>query len=212
MPSTLVFPDGVRLALKHEIPGPERERSAIWERIESANIAPGFVIKASNDARFARYAEINVDAPQIWGVFRDLCHALLGSVATFIASEMDTAPTPAGSAGVTSLISILERHKYQLVHDGFLQFGVLDDQEGMITEVLVAPTKHFRVWLNDERRFRSVMKQHGLREDSQIQFLDEYPHTTIRPPEGTFREPSELLKHLENEIGAASNSGGNALH
>jgi hypothetical protein len=107
MPSTLVFPDGVRLALRDEIPGPGKERDALWASVESANIVQGFTIKPSNDARFSHYAEINVDAPQIWAVFSDLCRALLGPNAMFIGGEVDATPTSRGSGEVTSVIAIL---------------------------------------------------------------------------------------------------------
>jgi len=36
MARTLVFPDGVRLASKDEIPGPKPDREAAWARIQSA--------------------------------------------------------------------------------------------------------------------------------------------------------------------------------
>ena len=98
MPSTLVFPDGIRLARKDEIPGPERDRSKTWPRVESANIVPGYVLHATEDKRFMHYAEINVNAPQIWPVFRDLCQALLSPHATFIAAETDCELIPIGSA------------------------------------------------------------------------------------------------------------------
>jgi hypothetical protein len=90
----------------------------------------------SNDGRFTHYAEANVDAPQIWSLFHDLCYALLGPVATVIASEIDEAPVSLGSADVRSLMSLLERYKYHLAHDGSLQLGLLQDQDGMITEVV----------------------------------------------------------------------------
>jgi len=206
VPNTLVFPDGVRLALKDEIPGPKSERDPLWARIESASIAPGFTIQPSNDARFSHYAEINVDAPQIWAVFRDLCRALLGPNATLIAGEVDETPISRGSTDVTLLIAALEPDQYQLAHDAYLQFGLLDDQDGKINEVVVAPTKHFQVWLNDEMRFRLVMEQHGLRQEDHLEFLDEYPHTTVRLSQGArlFDEPSELLKRLADLIDASA--------
>ena len=212
MPITLVFPDGVRLARKHEIPGPEAVRSALWDRIEAADIAPGFIIKQTSDTQFVAYAEINVDAPNIWAVFCDLCHALLGPVATFIANEDDETPRPLGTADVRMLISTLERYERQLAHDGSLQFGLLDEQGGMITEVLVTPTKHFQVWLNDEKRFRSIMEQHGLRETDHLQFLDEYPHIIVQFTEAIYDGAGKLLKHLADEIDALSSAGGQALH
>lgn len=72
MPCTLIFPDGVSLAKRDEVPGPAKARDEDWARIESANIKPGFVLKSSGDGRFACYAEANVDAPMIWAVFKEL--------------------------------------------------------------------------------------------------------------------------------------------
>jgi hypothetical protein len=209
MPSTLVFPDGVRLALKHEIPGSESQRLAAWTRVESAKIAPGYIIRASNDHRFSRYAEINVDAPHIWSLFVSLCHGLLGSNATLVASEEDGELRSLGSASVPLLISVLERHRYQLVNDGFLKFGLYTDEDGSITEVVIAPTKHFEVWFSDETCFRSIMKEHGLSEDDQIEFLDQYPHMTfpLRSEAVIFSNVDDLMEHLGDEIEALSTAG-----
>lgn len=70
MPSTLIFPDGVRLAAREEIPGNAARRAEERARIQSADIAPGFVLKPSGDTRFDCYVEINVDAPQIFCAVR----------------------------------------------------------------------------------------------------------------------------------------------
>jgi hypothetical protein len=203
MPSTLVFPDGVRLALKDEIPGSQSERSSAWARIQAAKIAPGFIVKALDDHRFSRYAEINVDAPHIWSVFIDLCHGLLlGPNATLIASEVDGELRSLGSASAPLLISVLERHRYQLVNDGFLRFGIYTDEDGSIAEVVIAPTKHFEVWFSDETRFRSIMTEHALSEDNQIEFLDQYPHMTVplQSEAVIFSNVDDLMEHLGDEV------------
>jgi hypothetical protein len=74
----------------------------------------------------------------------------------------------------------LEPHRYQLAHDGHVQFGLISDSGGRINEVFVVPTKHFQVWLDDEAHFRRVMQRHGLDEAERLSFLDEYPRTTLR--------------------------------
>ena len=209
MPSTLVLPDGVRLAREDELPGPEPRRSADWARIQSASVAAGFVLTASQDQRFTHYTELNAHAPRLWDLFRDLCHGLLGPAATLVIGHIDEESVPIGSGPVPSLIAVLEPHKYQLAHDGLLQFGLVSDRDGTINEVFVAPTKHFKIWLNDEERFRSVMEQHDLRQVDRLEFLDEYPRATVAlPPERVaFHDISELLTHLENEIAAMPDDG-----
>ena len=209
MPSTLVFPDGVRLAGEDELPGPEPRRSADWARIQSASIAAGFVLTRSDDERFTHYAELNVDAPRLWALFCNLCCDVLGPAATLVIGHIDEEPVPIGAARVSSVLAILEPHKYQLAHDGLLQFGLVSTGDSTINEVFVAPTKHVKIWLNDQERFRSVMEQHELRQVDRLEFLDEYPRATVALPidKVAFHDVGELLTHLENEIAAMSDGG-----
>jgi hypothetical protein len=51
-----------------------------------------------------------------------------------------------GDASTKSLLDLLESHAYQLTNDGFIQFGLVDEQENAISEVFLEPTKHFKVW------------------------------------------------------------------
>jgi hypothetical protein len=206
MPSTLVFPDGVRLAHKDELPGPEPSRAAACARIQSANIEAGFILSESPDTRFAFYAEANVDAPKIWVVFRDLCEVLMGPTATLVVSQLDDEPISVGSAGTLEIVTLLEPHKYQLAHDAFIQFGLIHQSGDQLTEVFVAPTKHFKVWVNDEENFRSVLEKHGIPEIQSLEFIDEYPRTTT-PLSGDrvrFHDHGELIEHLKKKLQALS--------
>lgn len=206
MPSTLKFPDGIRLAHLDELPGPGSDRAAAWARIQSANIAPGFTLSESTDSRFAFYAEANVDGPRIWAVFRDLCQGLLGREATLIISEIDDEPMPLGSAHTLGILALLEPHQYQLAHDGCLQFGLVGRDTDLLTEVFVAPTKHFKVWLSDVKCLRSVLRSHAVPEVERLEFIDEYPRTTTRlsGDKVSFRVDSELIEHLEKQLRALS--------
>jgi hypothetical protein len=103
MASTLVFPDGVRLAHMDELPGSEARRAELWARVQSANIGPDFILRKSNDCRFPLYAEANVNGPQIWAVLSDLCRGLLGPVATLLMSEVDDELASLGSVWGLSL-------------------------------------------------------------------------------------------------------------
>jgi hypothetical protein len=159
----------------------------------------GAVLTVVDDKRFTHCAEINVDAPHIWALFIDLCHALLGPVATLVLGELDDEPTPIGSADVSLVIGALEPHKYQLAHDGFLQFGLVSKQDDRLDEVFVGPAKHFKVWFNDDMRFRSCMDQYGLRQMAQLEFIDEYPRTTVALQTNAVVF-SDLAKRLGNQI------------
>jgi hypothetical protein len=202
VPKVFVFPDGIRLAQREELPGPAPSRAAAWARIQAANIETGFTIVKSTDPRFSFYAEVNVNAPMIWIVFRDLCKALLGSRASLLMSEIDDDPAPLGSAGTVQILTMLETHSYQLAHDGNIQFGLVREDTNALTEVFVTPTKHFQIWFDDEKRLRGVLKVHDVPEIEKLEFIDQYPRTTtpLSRDRVSFTDPSEFVEYVGKQI------------
>jgi hypothetical protein len=198
--SRLILPAGIRLAYKDEIPEID---DVSWSRVQSANITTGYVIKETPDYQYPFYAEANVDAPVIWDVFCDLCLGLLGPYAELIMSEIDDEPTSLGTSRTDSLLDILGQHAYQLVNDGFVQFGLISLQKDLASEVFVTTTKYFQVWVKDVAQFRSIMAKHGIFEVDELEFLDEYPRTTTRLPEDKvmFHEHWELIKYFRRKLG-----------
>ncbi|HEX8899805.1 hypothetical protein [Vitreimonas sp.] len=208
MANTLVFPDGVSLATREEIPGPSAVREEIWERVRNANIAPGFVTKVANDPAFQFYAEANVDATVVWSVFRDLVEALVGSRGILLfAHKDDETPAALGEGNVSDLLSALEPHVYQLQHDGYVQFGIVQQSDAQIDEVFVSVTKHFKIWFNDEVAFRDVMSKHNLVAADKLEFIDEYPRVTrALPAEKVVRNADHLAELLVAALRGASPS------
>jgi hypothetical protein len=147
--------------------------------------------------------EANVDAPSIWPVFSDLSRALVGAEATLLFGDADDEPSPLGTGDVSTIIDVLSRSKYQLAHDGFLQFGVVSDDDA-INEVFVAPTKHLKLWFSDEVRFREIMQKHRVPEVSRLEFLDQYPRTTIMLPSsrGVVQDLPALASRLQAGVAA----------
>jgi hypothetical protein len=160
------------------------------------------VLRESSDPSFAFYAEANVDAPKIWGAFRDLSRGLLGSSATLLIGEIDENPIPLGAAQTGIILGLLEPYAYQLAHDGLIQFGLGARTDRGITEVFVTPTKHFKVWLNDEIEFESVMQAHAIERPESLQFIDEYPRTTtpLSAEQTSFADHASLFEHLRTKL------------
>ncbi len=145
----------------------------------------------SSDDRFSFYAEANVEA-------------LVGRVAALVTSELDDEPVSLGSASTSAIIELLEPHQHQLVHDGWIQFGLVHQDDRSLAEVFIAPTKHFRVWGSDEKRFRSVLPDHAVPEMESLEFIDEYPRTTMRLQDDrlSFHDRSRLIDHLAEKLKA----------
>lgn len=197
MKSSLVFPDGVSLATRDDLPGPAGARDTDWVRLEAASIAPGYVIEAAKDPRFTFYAEANIHAPDVWQAFVRLSNALLGEWGILLlAFKDDDEPQALGEAAVSRILSCLELHADQLAHDGYAQFGIVTQDETTLSEVFVSSTKHFKVWFNDENAFRAVMNDLGLKQADKLQFIDEYPRVTRRLPKDRALNIDDLAEVL----------------
>ncbi len=203
MVSTLILADGVRLTTRDEIPGPSDRREELWARVEAASIHPGFTLKAAHDSSFRYYAEANVHAPDILAMFTDLSRALLGDRGTLLLSFKDDDPEHVIEAPVHAILAALELHADQLVHDGYIQFGIVTQNDAGLSEVFVAPTKHFKIWFSDERAFVAQMAAHDLSRAERLEFLDEYPHVTTRLPSGRALQIDELEREIVARIRVA---------
>jgi hypothetical protein len=171
-----------------------------------ARFAPKIAPDESTGPGFLFYAEANVDAPAIWDVFCELSQALIGPVSTLVMGEIEDEPVPLGSAGTNTILELLEPHKYQLAHDGWIQFELVSQEGDLVSKVFVAPTKHFEIWLNDEERFRSIMQNHAIPEVESLELIDEYPLVAMRLPGDSvaFDHQRQLIEHLEEQLGTLS--------
>jgi hypothetical protein len=143
----LNFPKGIRFAEAGEIPENNSRKSELLEKIQNANIRQGFVIShAGEDAKFNYYAEANVDAEQIWQIFRALCEVLLPEKVMPIIGELDDEVFHNGEYDdKTKLLDLFESFQFYLANDCYIQFGLGFETETELTEIFVAPTKHLQV-------------------------------------------------------------------
>lgn len=205
---SLILPTGVRLAERAELPGPARAREEAWSRIQSAALTPGYLTHESTDSRFSVYLEANVDAPNIWPLFTDLCTRLLSNSAVLLVGDIDDDDQLRSNAATAeALIAALKPHAYQLSNDGCIQIGMLEETSEHTTEVLIAPTKHFKIWVNDRDTVEQCLHLYGVQLADALEFLDEYPRTTLRLPEDkySFNSTVELIEYVNESISAKRN-------
>ena len=198
----LIFPDGIHLSEPHEIMGgPDKDQ--LIEKIRHAHIAPGYVIQNADNVLFKFYAEINVDAPNVWAVFRSLCESLLPENATPIIGEIDEEPLHNGKYdNVPNLLALFEPFEYYLANDGFIQFGLAGGSQTELAEVFVAPTKHFQIWTNNIEIFKAIMDDYKIAPSENMQFINEFPRVTKALKYGnTFHNHDDLINHLVEVTG-----------
>ena len=200
----LVFPDGIRLAKPHELPS--SDESVLLEKVRNARIEQGYVAQSASETLFTCYAEANVDATQIWKVFRSLCEALLPEEAMPIIGEIDQESMQNGRYDQTQkLLALFGRYDYYLANDCHTQFGLAAQSKTELAEVFVTPTKHFKIWTSKADVLANVMNKHGIARLDKLQFIDEFPRvTTALNYEDEFHNYKDLINYFVNETSVAS--------
>jgi hypothetical protein len=92
----------------------------------------------------------------------------------------------------------MEPFKRELTQDGFLEVGVLYNDETMMEEVFIRSPKYLQYWGTDEERFRKTMEEFELFEVQTLNFIDEFPLVTeaLRLHNAKAKETIEVLEHL----------------
>lgn len=158
---------------------PRTQRAAV-ERIADARITTGFVSKVSADAGYTTYIEANIHADEVWKAFEALADRLLPAVAAPIVGWKDENSTLGPYTDKSAAISILRTHRESLQHDGFIEFGMIHQSQGLTEEVFVKGCKYLQIWTNQPDLAVAALLSLGLREVGNLQFIDEFPRITER--------------------------------
>lgn len=190
-PEPLIFPTGVRFLRDDEFPrGYEAER----ERIASANITTGWVQKNVEDRGYTAYFEVNVHAPRIWQVVRDIAEAILPEAAAPIVGVKEEDPVLGPYTTRDAAIAVFEPFVEFLQHDGFIEFGLIFQRDGHTEEVFVESVKYLKIWTNQPATVQAVLWKHALPEVPDLKFIDEYPRVSesLQTAQGNARWPEAL--------------------
>ena len=175
----LRFPRGVRLATWADMPRNKDSLHALT-RIENANITTGFVLASSRDSGFSTYIEANVHADEVWTVFETLSLCLLPDVSAPLVGWKDEEATLGPYTDKAAALATFRAHVESLQHDGFIEFGLMFQQDGKTEEVMVKASKDLRIWTNNPGAATDALWTHGIPSVEKLQFIDEYPRVTER--------------------------------
>jgi hypothetical protein len=180
-PEPLEFARGIRFPRPDEIPGAEADA---LQRLASANITTGYVMKAVEAQPFLVIIEANVHASRLWDTFRELVSSLLPEVAAPILGVKEEEPILGPYTSKEAALSLLERYREPLVHDGFLEFGLIFSYAGKTDEVFVKNVKYLQVWTNHPNEATAILERTGVPAVSDLQFIDEFPRVSEALPFG----------------------------
>jgi hypothetical protein len=174
----LVFPEGVKLATSTDIPF-DPDLPELLARVNSAKIEPGYIVHHVNDRLFQYYVEVNVNAPQLWSLFRSLCNVLLPEEVQPVVGDLNEEITRGKYTSTVELLELFEEFQFYLAHDCYLQFGLGKSSSVETCEIFVTATKHFQIWTNSIDDLEDIMSNYGLCRVDNLQFIDEFPRITL---------------------------------
>ncbi|GMA99504.1 hypothetical protein [Pelosinus sp. IPA-1] len=196
------LPLGIKIPEFDEIPNKD-DIEEITKNRNSANIVEGYVLREVKDEKFTYYAEINVNADNIWDLFVSLSNILIADIAYGIVGFKDEKPMLSEFTQKQRIFDILYRYKFELSNDGFLTFGMAHYDDISLNEIYISSFKYFKVWTTNKKGLIEALAKFGLSEKEDLNFIDEFPvvskalsYDEIRG----IRHYSQVLSEIESEF------------
>ena len=195
----LLLPPTIRTARPDEVPKDDKILNRIAER-DHANIVEGYTLKLnpSDEYPFVFSAEINIDNNRLWLLFKTLILQLPAEIAC-IYHHIDDEPTYGIYTDKFAVLNHLEPYKIEIAQDGFLEIGLIFNNEEFLEEAFIKKAKYIQYWGMDKARFENTMHEFELYQTDDINFMDEYPLTTesLKMYNPAVHDTEEVLEELD---------------
>ena len=199
----LELPPTIRTARADEVTTPNEDILKRLQAREEALIVEGYRLERNPDAGapFRFFSEINIDNARLWELFSALVRTLPADVC-LIYGHIDEQPVYGRYMAKEELLRKLAPYQLELTQDGFLEFGVIFQDDQYLQEVFMRRAKYLQYWGVDEAPFRNVMQDFGLSEVEGLAFIDDFPLATepLRVHRREARDTDEVLKALAREM------------
>ncbi|HEY1113747.1 MAG TPA: hypothetical protein VGE66_09300 [Chitinophagaceae bacterium] len=200
----LELPPTIRTARPDEVTNPNAEILKRLKAREEATIVEGYTLQPNPEAGapFRFFSEINIDNSRLWDLFGALVRTLPADVC-LIYGHIDDEPVYGRYMAKEEVLQKLAPYQLELTQDGFLEFGVIYQDNEQLQEVFIKRAKYVQYWGVDEAPFLGVMQEAGLIQVEGLNFIDDFPLATeplkVHRPEAG--ETDEVLKSLEARFG-----------
>jgi hypothetical protein len=179
MKPTLQLPKTIRFLNEDEVP---RNPSVLkrFEESKTANIIQGYTFNfkdnnpENEDLGFKFYCEINIDNLNLWNLILSLSETL-PEVVALLFSHVDFDLNYGNYEEKEGVLEFISKYKSELTQDAFIYFGLIYNDDESLIEIFIDESKYVKYWGTDEKLFRKIMKDFGLKETENLEFIDEYP-------------------------------------
>jgi len=196
------LPLGIRIPNSDEYPKGNDSKS-INDKRNSANIIQAFVLREVSGEKFSYYVEVNIDADKIWDVFCELTNKLIGDIAYGIIGFKDEEPKLSEYSKTERIVEIFEKYKFELTNDGYLEFGIANNDENSMNEIFVSSFKYMKIWTTSKVLLIETLNSFGIQQIENLQFIDEFPVVSEALSGSSvkgIRHYSEVMECIEREF------------
>jgi hypothetical protein len=194
----LLLPVTIRTATEGELPKTE----AFLERLrlsKDALLVNGFSFTDTQEDRsqYNFFSEINIDNQYLWALIKRLIMDFPDYVC-LVFNHIDADPSYSKYIDKFEMSNKLDKYQQELSMDGYLEFGIVFQDDEILLELFIKKAKYIQFWGMDEVAFRDAMQEFNLTEVPSINFIDEYPLVTeaLRLHRPDLIETTEMLKIL----------------
>lgn len=172
------LPKGIRIPEKTEYPASENY-DEIQKKRELANINEGYIIKAVENKKYTYIVEVNIDIDKLWDLFEKLSNNILPEIAYGIINLRDEKPVLSNFVKKEKIIELYLNYYYELLNDGFLEFGIAFYNDKIMNEIYVRSFKYIQIWTSNLKELINVFEEFNLKEYKILNFIDEFPVVSI---------------------------------
>jgi len=167
------LPLGIRIPNNDEYPDTYNIEDINLKR-ENANIIEGYTIKEVVGEKYTYYLEVNVNVDKIWNIFIAITNKIISSVAYGILGLKDEDLKLSNFTSRENLIQIFEDYSFELVNDGFLQFGIANYNDISLNEIFITNFKYIKIW-TDNIAILKILDLFEIPVIENLNFIDEFP-------------------------------------
>lgn len=169
------LPKGIRIPKDIEYPKGYNIEEINRKRLE-ANIIEGYKIKLESDRKWIFSACINIDTDKLWNLFCQLCHGLLvHQKARGLIGFKETQSFVGKEYNVDEIIDVFNEYSYELINDGYIEFGIVDFKKPTFCEIFINNFKTIFIWGKELEIFLNIMNDFSLEEVKDLKLINDFP-------------------------------------
>ena len=194
----LELPPTSRTAHADELPQQPEYESAI-QASRTANIVESYTIQKSiNETSYNYYSEVNIDNSRLWDFFKAWLLSFTQEV-SLIFCYKDADPNFGKYVDKMDLLNTIEPYAMELCQDGFIEFGIIYNDDDYLKEVYVSSAKYLKIWGKNVNEFEKLLNDFSIYPIENLNFIDEFPMVTenLLSFNQDVRSTDELLKILK---------------